>query len=89
MLKKDDKQLFTFAKTACTESSAECGLLADFYAAGRGTRKDVAAARELWKKGCDEYGSEDSCKKLGGSKSTSPKQPTKTPSGIAKPSAKK
>lgn len=64
---KDDKIVFALFKADCDGGGSwnSCEILADYYAAGRGTAKDSAKAREIWKKSCDEYDDKDACKKLG------------------------
>lgn len=74
---KDDKTVFEMWKAECDHGSWNgCDAIAEMYASGKGTPKDPAKAREIWKKACEEYEDADACKKIG-----------KAPPAAAKPAA--
>ncbi len=78
---KDDKLVFTLYKADCDGGGSwnSCEILADHYAAGRGTAKDPQKAREIWKKACEEYEDKDACKKVGKSGASSKPAPKAAP----------
>ncbi len=89
-IKKDDKVVFELYKSECEHGSWNgCEALAELYATGKGTPKDVNKAKEIWKKGCEEYEDADSCKKLGKAPAPAAKAATPKKSAATKPAPKK
>jgi len=78
-IKKSDAEVFELLKSECEHGSFNgCEVLADFYANGRGTPKNLEKARAIWKQSCEDFSSDESCAKLG-------KKSAATKSSAAKP----